>query len=128
MHLANEVHCGSKLLTPSVPQREQCVRSLLLYSLLMTLLPQVKCSEAQVREYFTRLRSSVRNFMQKLQRKASGVPVGSHAAPAASGIPSATPGSPPDPAAAGSEDPAGAHDSRWAGAPSDIMRTCPLSP
>ncbi len=33
--------------------------------------PQAGCSESQVREYFTKLRSNVRAFMQKLQRKVS---------------------------------------------------------
>ncbi|BDA43477.1 hypothetical protein COCOBI_04-4890 [Coccomyxa sp. Obi] len=36
---------------------------------------QAGCSESQVREYFTKLRSNVRSFMQRLQRKATSAEV-----------------------------------------------------
>ncbi|KAK9829992.1 hypothetical protein WJX72_009093 [[Myrmecia] bisecta] len=52
---------------------------------------QVGCQEEQVRTYFTKLRSSVRSFIQRMQRKASGKPTGSHASPAAPGVPAGTP-------------------------------------
>ena len=52
---------------------------------------QAGCSDAQVREYFGRLRSSVRSFIQRFQRKTLGIAVGSHAAPAAPGIPAGAP-------------------------------------
>lgn len=37
----------------------------------MQLVAQAGCSESQVREYFTKLRSNVRSFMQRLQRRAT---------------------------------------------------------
>lgn len=53
---------------------------------------QAQCSEQQVNEYFMRMRSSVRGYLLKLQRKASGKPTGSHGTPASPGIPSAAVG------------------------------------
>ncbi len=41
----------------------------------MQIVAQAGCSESQVREYFTKLRSNVRSFMQRLQRKATSAEV-----------------------------------------------------
>ena len=56
----------------------------------LRLFAQANCSERQVQEFFTRLKKSVRDFLHKLQRKSYDIPAGSHAMPAAPGIPSSS--------------------------------------
>ncbi|KAK9831242.1 hypothetical protein WJX74_009035 [Apatococcus lobatus] len=52
---------------------------------------QAGCEEGQVREFFTRLRNSVRSFLQRLQRRATAKAGGSQAVPATPGIPASHP-------------------------------------
>lgn len=56
---------------------------------------QAGCSESQVREYFTKLRSNVRSFMQRLQRKATAAEAPSAGADIRTAPPAARPLTPP---------------------------------